>query len=191
MSAMSVRKMRKITPLFIGLLICFLATASHAAEISGAFGYSFGEKLLDKDVLKRGSGMGPHDIIPKKKAGTVKGVQAYIAPETDEIFALEGINTFPTMQECTKMVTMISFFLGKKYAEAIEKRESIGDGIKKVGTMFTDMDQGKIIMITCSDATTESKLSVRYGDVQLTEQAFKAWEEFDGIASPSGEGVNL
>ncbi len=171
-------------------VVCLLATGGYAAEITGAFGYTFGEELVEQDILTRRQGMGPHDIVPKKKAGTVKTVQAYIAPKTNTIFALEGINTFPTMEQCTKMVTMITFFLGKKYADVVDLKENIGDGAAKSGVKLSDTDTGKIVMVTCTDSAVESKLSIRYGDVALTEQALTDWKKAGSSIEPEN-GLSL
>lgn len=168
-----------------------LAVGAQAADITGAFGYEFGESLVEKDIITRRQGMGPHDIIPKKKAGTVKTVQAYIAPETNSIFALDGINSFPTMAQCTKMVTMITFFLGKKYADSIDKKENIGDGVEKAGVKFSDTQNGKVVMVSCTDNASEARLSVRYGDVALTEQALKDWKKLEGRSIDPENGLRL
>lgn len=171
-------------------ITCLLTTGVYGAEITGAFGYLFGEELVEQDILTRRQGMGPHDIVPKKKAGTVKTVQAYIAPKTNTIFALEGVNTFPTMEQCTKMVTMITFFLGKKYADVVDSKENIGDGVAQTGVRFADTDSGKIVMVTCTDNAVESRLSVRYGDVALTEQALKDWKKVGDSIDPE-KGLSL
>lgn len=162
-----------------------------AAEITGAFGYAFGESLTEKDIITRRQGMGPHDIIPKKKAGTVKTVQAYVAPGTHSIFALDGINSFTTMEQCTKMVTMITFFLGKKYADSVDRKENIGDGLEKVGVKFTDSKQGRVVMVSCTDSPTEARLTVRYGDISLTEEALKEWEKLVGGDMDPENGLSL
>ena len=172
-------------------IACLLAVGTQAADITGAFGYEFGESLAEKDIITRRKGMGPHDIIPKKKAGTVKTVHAYISPKTNSIFALDGINSFPTMAQCTKMVTMISFFLGKKYADSIDKKENIGDGVERVGVKFSDTQKGKVVIISCTDNVAEARLSIRYGDVVLTEQALKDWEKLEGGSIDPENGFSL
>jgi len=172
-------------------IINMLAAGVQAKDITGAFGYEFGESLVEKDIIIKRQGMGPHDIIPKKKAGTVKVVQAYISPKTNAIFALDGINSFPTMAQCTKMVTMITFFLGKKYADSIDKKENIGDGVGEAGVMFSDTQNGKVVMVSCKDSASEARLSVRYGDVVLTEQALKDWDKLEGESINSDNGLRL
>ena len=135
--------------------------------------------------------MGPHDIIPKKKAGTVKTVQAYIAPGTNSIFALDGINSFPTMEQCTKMVSMITFFLGKKYADSVDKKDTVGDGVMKSGIKFSDSQNGKVVVVSCTQTESAAWLSVRYGDMALTEQALKDWEKLEGGNENPENGMSL
>lgn len=175
----------------IACIACLLAIGAQAADITGAFGYKFGESLAEKDILTRRPGMGPHDIIPKKKAGTVKTVHAYISPKTNSIVALDGINSFPTMAQCTEMVTMITFFLGKKYADSVDTKESIGDGVERVGVKFSDTQKGKVVMVSCTDSATEAVLSVRYGDVALTEQALKDWKKLEAGSTVPEKGLSL
>ena len=180
-----------VKSIIFACIACLLAAGVQAADITGAFGYEFGESLAEKDIISRRQGMGPHDIIPKKKAGTVKTVHAYIAPKTNAIFALDGINSFPTMAQCTKMVTMISFFLGKKYADSIDKKESIGDGVAKTGVKFSDTQNGKVVMVSCTDSPSEARLSVRYGDVALTEQALREWGKLESGNGDPKNGLSL
>lgn len=180
-----------VKSIIFACIVSMLAVGAQAKEITGAFGYEFGESLVEKDIITKRQGMGPHDIIPKKKAGTVKAVQAYISPKTNTIFALDGINSFPTMAQCTKMVTMITFFLGKKYADSIDKKENIGDGVGKTGVKFSDTHNGKVVMVSCTDSASEARLSVRYGDVALTEQALKDWEKLEGGSIDSENGLRL
>jgi len=95
------------------------------------------------------------------------------------------------MAQCTKMVTMITFFLGKKYADSIDKKENIGDGVGEAGVMFSDTQNGKVVMVSCKDSASEARLSVRYGDVVLTEQALKDWDKLEGESINSDNGLRL
>ena len=84
------------------VFLCLLGSQCLAAEISEAFGYGLGEKLNEEDVITRRDGIGPHDISPKKKARTVKKVQAYTTPDENLIFMIDGINTFVSMGDCLR-----------------------------------------------------------------------------------------
>ena len=163
--------MKTITALLTFFFLCSLPC--QAAEIKEAFGYILGDKLSSEDIINKRTGIGPHDVIAKKKARTVKIVQAYTS-EDNRIFTIDGINTFTTMDQCSRMATAISFFLEKKFADVIDEKTIIKEETTEQGVLFSDKDGGKAVTVTCTLKNAEASLSVRYTDVRLAEQALKS-----------------
>ncbi|MCB2183954.1 MAG: hypothetical protein KQH63_18155 [Desulfobulbaceae bacterium] len=170
------------------LSVWLLCVNCHAEEITEAFGYTLGEVLVEKDIVTFRSPMGPHDIIPKKKARTVRKVQAYTTPENSRIFMINGINNFPTMDGCLRMVSAISYFLGKKFADVIDEQVQSGNGKDEKGILYTDMDGGKAVSVTCTDESDQSILSIRYTDIKLTKKAYEKWRELHPESELSFDG---
>jgi hypothetical protein len=46
-------------------------------------------------------------------------------------------------------------------------------------------------MVSCTDSASEARLSIRYGDVALTEQALKDWEKLEGESVDPENGLRL
>ncbi|MBI5556747.1 MAG: hypothetical protein HY885_03855 [Deltaproteobacteria bacterium] len=156
---------------------CLFFSQCAAGEIIEAFGYLLGARLAAEDVITRREGIGPHDILPKKKARTVKNVQAYTTPESNVIFAIDGLNSFSSMAACETMANTISYFLQKKHADVVDETQPFENSPSEKGISYSDRDGGRNITITCTDHPTETVLSVRYTDVKLAEQAMKDWKE--------------
>ena len=172
------KKLKKNT--FCGLMpmtllsLILASSTCHAKEITEAFGYTLGAQLAPEDIITKRSGIGPHDIIPKKKARTVKKVQAYTIPGDDVIFSVDGKNYFGSMSDCLSMASAISYFLQKKFGDVIDKQEKTAANSLETGTVFSDTDGGKTVSITCTDQTTTFSLSIRYTDVYLAKKALEA-----------------
>lgn len=158
----------------------------HAGEITEAFGYTLGTQLSPADIITKRSGIGPHDIIAKKKSGTVKIVQAYTTPDDDLIFSVDGKNYFQSMDDCSRLATAISYFLHKKFRDVIDKQERIAGKSQEKGTVFSDLDGGKTVSITCTDQTTQSVLSIRYTDIFLAQRALNNREKDTESAESNG-----
>ncbi len=183
--------MKLLNIFFLILFSCLLfASTSHAREITEAFGYNLGSKLSEKDITTKRGGIGPHDIIPKKKAGTVKIVQAYTTPD-GHIFSVDGKNFFQSMADCSKMATAISFFLQKKFADVIDRQERTDEDSQEKGTVFADIDGGKTVSVTCTDQTSVSVLSIRYTDVNLAEKTMKDIEKEKNAQDADKDEINL
>lgn len=167
------------------------STTCHAGEITEAFGYILGAHLSQADIITKRSGIGPHDIIPKKKAGTVKIVQAYTTPGENLIFSVDGKNYFGSMHDCSRMATAISYFLHKKFGDVIDKQERTAEDSQEKGTVFIDSDGGKTVSITCTDQTDTTVLSIRYTDIILAKKTLKNIEKEKNSHSPGSDGVRL
>lgn len=145
---------------------------AYGEEIIGAFGYALGTPLAPEDILVRRGVNGPHDVIAKEKTRTVKKVQAYTTAD-NLIYAIDGINTFNTMDSCNRMVLMINHYLSKKYASVIDRKNTVGNGINQIGVLLEDKMDNKSIMIICSAESTRSVLSLKYADMTLTSQVLE------------------
>lgn len=170
----------------------FLPSNCFAAEITEAYGYTFGEALAEADIITKGEGIGPHVVAAKKKARTVQSVQVYTTLSQQLIFSIEGLISFRTIDDCTRMGTTISFFLQKKYADVIDEAGNIGDSTVEKGTLFSDKDGAKTVSIVCSATSSLTRLSIRYTDLNLAGQALKDWDErIDGLVDSDSSAMSL
>ncbi len=159
------------------------AVNAYGEEIIGAFGYALGSPLAAEDILVKRGTNGPHDIIAKEKSRSVKKVQAYTTAD-NRIYAIDGLNSFNTMDSCNRMVLMIDHYLSKKYASVIDQRSNVGDGLDQLGVLLEDKMDHKSIMIICTGEPTRAVLSLKYADMTMTRQVLKKREE-------SSEGISL
>ncbi|SUO95277.1 hypothetical protein [Suttonella ornithocola] len=150
------------------LLISALSSFTYAAEIEGAFGYKFGDKVdLNTGKVKQDKGSIAYLNLDKPPKG-LEILMIGFAPDTNEIMSLVGLSSY-TEDKCDEVAESYRVAIEKKYNEKMQAPTVFTDDTKYILTK-----NNKEIRLECRyDFSNDESMFIIYYTDNKREKASK------------------
>jgi len=160
-----------------------------ASEITGAFGFVFGDKVDTRKYKQQGldNAYGlKYAFIPENPFKPLDSYTMYVTPETHRVYQISASATFTSDKACLRVLVELEQALEKKYDKTSKK-------IHKDFGSLPEISFGKssrTIEANCSGFLFSKKLKLVYLDKQLREQGGKEYRQAHESGNASGRQGN-
>lgn len=165
--------------LFTVLIVVLPATSLMANDVTGAFGYKFGEYLQKEDTLQRITSASPellasYRIKPKVKNRDLDTYSATICLQSGIITNLSGFKLFDTRDEAMAFMDKYKRFLESKYGAFTPITTDIPD---ENFYMQKFVKNGSSVSVIVSNKPDSRQIAfmVMYDSMPLTMQCRAPW----------------
>lgn len=162
--------------------LCAVPMAAEQGEVTGAFGFEFGQEIAPADLkaLEDDEDGGPtYAVVPENPYGPLTEYAVAITPSTHRVYRISARGTFGSMQRCQEELVKLEKALERKYAKTSGSRAF---GFKD-SPLITFGQSPRKIRGNCTGTILHKTLTLSYFDEDLVREA-------RAEANPAGGGVS-